>query len=343
MKTMNKKILTGIFSLFVFLFQAQIKVNNAEYYWDTDPGEGNATALTAADGNFDNVIEDVLQNTSSIPSASGFHTFAIRFKDSQGNWGPVFKNIVHTGSPTITGAVSLTNGEYFWDNDPGEGNATAITALDSNFDNAIEEILQNNISIPQSAGFHVFNVRVKDSQGIWGPVFKNVVHTGTPTITGAVSLTNGEYFWDNDPGVGNATALTALDGNFDNAVEEVLQNNIPITSPTGFHIFNVRVKDNQGVWGPVFQNVVYIETTNLGTKEVKLSKNIVCYPNPADDIIHFNVSGKMNIYSIEGRLVLSKDNVDGSKGINVSSLVKGNYILTIENKEGKFSSKFIKK
>lgn len=342
MKTMNKKILIGIFSLFVFLFQAQIKVNNAEYYWDTDPGEGNAIALTALDGNFDNVIEDILQNTSSIPSANGFHTFAIRFKDSLGNWGPVFKNTVHTGSLPVTGAGTLTNGEYYWDTDPGEGNANPLIASDGNFDNAIEEILQNNIAIPQSAGFHVFNVRIKDGQGQWGPVFKNVIHMGTNPLPG-VNLTNGEYFWDNDPGEGNGTALAAIDGNYDNAFENILQNDIPVAQPIGFHIFNVRVKDNQGIWGPVFQNAVYIESTVLGTKEVKLSKNIVCYPNPADDILNFNATGKMNIYSSEGRLVLSKDNVDGSKGINVSSLIKGNYILTIENKEGRFSSKFIKK
>lgn len=262
MKTMNKKIFIGVFSLFVFLFQAQVKVNSAEYFWDTDPGEGSANPLTALDGSFDNTIEN---------------------------------------------------------------------------------ILQNNITIPTSAGFHILNVRVKDSQGVWGPIFKNVIHTGTPSITGAVNLTNAEYFWDADPGEGNATVLTALDGSFDNAVENILQNNIPIAQPIGFHIFNVRVKDNQGVWGPVFKNAVYIETTVLGTKEVKLTKNIVCYPNPADDIINFNATGKMNIYSSEGRLVLSKDNIDGSKGVNVSSLIKGNYILTIENKDGRFSSKFIKK
>ncbi|MFC3159549.1 Por secretion system C-terminal sorting domain-containing protein [Chryseobacterium arachidis] len=262
MKTINKKIFIGVFSLFVFLIQAQVKVNSAEYFWDTDPGEGNATALPASDGNFDNAIED---------------------------------------------------------------------------------ILQNNIAIPASAGFHVLNVRVKDSQGVWGPVFKNIVHTGTVPATGAINLTNAEYFWDTDPGEGNGTALTAADGNFDSTIENILQNNIPIAQPMGFHIFNVRVKDNQGVWGPAFKNVVYIETSLLGTNEVKLTKNIVCYPNPADDIINFNITGKMNIYSSEGRLVISKDNVDGSKGVNVSSLIKGNYILTIDNKDGRFSSKFIKK
>ncbi|UKB83485.1 hypothetical protein LF887_21140 [Chryseobacterium sp. MEBOG06] len=65
------------------------------------------------------MIEDILQDTSFIPCANGFHTFTIRLKDSQGNWGQVFQNIVHTGSLPVTGAETLTNGEYLWDNDPG--------------------------------------------------------------------------------------------------------------------------------------------------------------------------------------------------------------------------------
>ena len=238
--------------------------------------------------------------------------------------------------------VKTTNAEYFWDTDPGEGSANPLTALDGSFDNAIEDILQNNITVPTSVGFHVLNIRVKDNQGAWGPIFKNVIHIGTPSTVNSTSLTNAEYFWGTDPGEGSGTAFSAVDGNFDSAIENILQNNIPIAQPSGFHIFNIRVKDNQGVWGPVFKNVIYIETS-LGTHEVKLPKNITCYPNPAEDFIKFNITGNIKIYSLEGKLVLSKDNVDGNKGIDVSTLIKGNYILTIENKEGKFSSKFIKK
>ncbi|WP_300686576.1 T9SS type A sorting domain-containing protein [Chryseobacterium sp.] len=88
-------------------------------------------------------------------------------------------------------------------------------------------------------------------------------------------------------------------------IEDVLQDTSFIPSANGFHTFTIRLKDSQGNWGQVFQNI------------------------REDDILNFNATGKMNIYSSEGRLVLSKDNADGSKGINVSSLIKGNYILTI--------------
>lgn len=259
---MNKKIYIGIFSLFVLLFQAQVKVSNAEYYWDTDPGEGNGTAFNAADGNFDNVIESVLQNTSSVPSGNGYHIFAVRFKDSLGNWAPVFKNVIHTGNQTVTNTNSLIRAEYFWDTDPGEG---------------------------------------------------------------------------------NATALSAEDGNFNSAIETILQNGIPIAQPQGFHVFNIRVKDNQGVWGPVFKNVIYIESV-LGTKDTALSKNnLVCYPNPVEDLLKFNTEGSVKIYSATGQLLISKEYIDGNKGVDVSSLIPGNYTLTVENKKGKFNSRFIRK
>ena len=35
----------------------------------------------------------------------------------------------------------IINAEYFWDNDPGEGSATALLAFDGNFDQAIEDII----------------------------------------------------------------------------------------------------------------------------------------------------------------------------------------------------------
>ena len=40
-----------------FLGHAQTTITGAEYFWDTDPGEGSATAMVASDGTFDEAIE----------------------------------------------------------------------------------------------------------------------------------------------------------------------------------------------------------------------------------------------------------------------------------------------
>ncbi|MCG2611733.1 T9SS type A sorting domain-containing protein [Flavobacterium sp. SM15] len=73
---------------------------------------------------------------------------------------------------------SLTQAEYFWDTDPGQGLATPILATDGSFNSAFEQLSKTGIALP-SVGLHVFNVRVKDNVGTWGPVFKSVVSVQT--------------------------------------------------------------------------------------------------------------------------------------------------------------------
>jgi len=86
--------------------------------------------------------------------------------------------------------------------------------------------------------------------------------------------------------------------------------------------------------------------TNLGTSDITNTKDdIQLYPNPATDVLNITkVSDKASykIYSAAGQLV-GNGTVSGGK-INVSSLIKGVYMISIDDK-GKttFNSKFIKK
>ncbi len=69
------------------------------------------------------------------------------------------------------------------------------------------------------------------------------------------------------------------------------------------------------------------------------------YPNPVNDILYFKGTGKIEkaeIYNMVGQKIKSFDSVEGQ--INVSSLLKGNYILRYSVKGGEQESyKFIKK
>ena len=59
----------------------------AEWFEGTDPGPGNGTPMTAADGRFDAGTEAL---TGSVPTAGrsyGEHLVSIRARDSAGNWG----------------------------------------------------------------------------------------------------------------------------------------------------------------------------------------------------------------------------------------------------------------
>jgi hypothetical protein len=89
-----------------------------------------------------------------------------------------------------------------------------------------------------------------------------------------------------------------------------------------------------------------VVTSSLATSETSVKNNgIQIYPNPATDILNITkVSDRATykIYSAPGQLIDS-GNINNGK-INVSALVKGGYVITIDDKGiEQFKSKFIKK
>jgi hypothetical protein len=95
-----------------------------------------------------------------------------------------------------------------------------------------------------------------------------------------------------------------------------------------------------------FEDYKVVITDVLATDEVSGPKNdIQIYPNPVSDILNITkVSDKAayKIYSAAGQLV--KHGTINNGQINVTELIKGAYVITIEDKgKEQFSSKFIKK
>lgn len=89
-----------------------------------------------------------------------------------------------------------------------------------------------------------------------------------------------------------------------------------------------------------------VVSSALGTKDFNVINNsIQIYPNPVSDILNVTkVSDKATykIYSAAGQLVGNGNIKDGK--INVSLLIKGAYVISIEDKgKENFNSKFIKK
>ncbi|MFN5372482.1 MAG: T9SS type A sorting domain-containing protein [Bacteroidia bacterium] len=87
-------------------------------------------------------------------------------------------NAVHcnaSGGANGTG-LNITGAEYFFGTfDPGQGNGTAIFANDNNFDNGIENLFRSQATWGELSNPTLFNIRVKDANGNWGPVFKRTV------------------------------------------------------------------------------------------------------------------------------------------------------------------------
>jgi len=267
-----KNIITILLVLYSFCGFSQTVIQ-AEYFWDTDPGEGNGIALQAFDGNFNQAIETVFSNNETLPSL-GNHTIGLRIKGQEGNWSSVFRRTFKVSANNNTNnSVKITQAEYFWDNDPGQGSGNSMLVFDGNFNQAIESVFSNNALLP-STGNHTIGIRVKGDDGNWGTTYRKVFRlANNNNSNNSVKITQAEYFWNADPGQGNGSTMLAFDGNFNQALESVITSNATLPNP-GINLLSIRVKADDGNWGTVYSKVIGLDITFNTQVVLSLPTNI---------------------------------------------------------------------
>ncbi|WCO01861.1 RHS repeat-associated core domain-containing protein [Psychroserpens ponticola] len=229
-------------------FSQNANITQIEFFYDTDPGFGNANQLSFAQ---DDQVE--LNFSLDISNLSpGIHSMYVRAKDEFNNWSLYTKKnlFVISGNQATPLIVEV---EYFWDTDPGFGNGinlaiSSSTTVDQNFTIPI-----NNLS----AGIHSLYVRSRDAYNRWSLYTKKNIFiiNGSEAIPNIVAL---EYFFNEDPGLGNATPLsitaaTAINENFV----------IPLAGLTqGNHELYVRAQDAYGRWSLYSQDTVVLGDWN---------------------------------------------------------------------------------
>lgn len=247
-------VFTQVFKVDSVFTTRSIKLTTAEFFWGTDPGQGSGTAMLAFDGAFNQSLETVLSSSVSLPGY-GNQKFSVRVKDDNNTWGPLFTQVVRVDSLFSPRNIKITQAEYFWDTDPGQGSATTLLAFDGAYDNALESALGS--SAPLTYGPHQLNVRIKDITGTWGPVFKTAIKIDSVFSPRSINISLAEFFFDADPGAGNGVVMFALDGNFNQAIENAIKT-VSLLPDTGYHLMSFRVKDVAGNWGPVFKTTLLV-------------------------------------------------------------------------------------
>ncbi len=132
-----------------------VTANNLEIEWfyDKDPGVGNGNRITAESD----------QNILMLPTeglTSGAHTLSMRVKDSQNRWTPTMTHPLYITEPV----EDVVGGEYFIDEDPGEGNATGFGLSEDGINSFI--IPTDNLAV----GTHYLTIRCKTDRGNWIPL-----------------------------------------------------------------------------------------------------------------------------------------------------------------------------
>ena len=200
-------------------------VQYMEYFFDTDPGTGNANQIllpSPADSiNYTTVI-----NTAGL--ASGPHYLFVRTKLSSGEWSLYEPKEFFIRQPIVAA-------EYFFDTDPGAGNGTSLPVTPG-IDSTV--IISGVSTTGLTSGNHVLFIRTRDASGHWSLYEPREFFIKQSVVA-------AEYFFDADPGCGNAIPLAVgMPG------DSVLINTSVSTGALtmGSHLIFIRTKDDKGVW-----------------------------------------------------------------------------------------------
>ncbi|MFZ1528077.1 MAG: CARDB domain-containing protein [Ferruginibacter sp.] len=221
----------------------------AEYFIDNDPGIGNGIPITVTPGvNITNL--PVTVNTSGL--VNGVHRVYLRTKSNEGRWSLTnLKEFIYNDDPvypvSAAAAQNIVAAEYFVDNDPGFGAATAISVT------AATDISNLNVTVNTAGltnGIHRVYVRTKSNEGRWSLTnLKDFIVNDDPAYptspAAAQNIIAAEYFIDNDPGFGAATAISVTAATNISGLA-IAANTSGLAN--GTHRIYVRTKSNEGRW-----------------------------------------------------------------------------------------------
>jgi hypothetical protein len=242
---MKKLFFLLLISCGVYLCDAQ-DFSKAEYFFDADLGAGSGTPISLSA----TVTPMSFTSTVSIAALSpGFHILGIRVKENGGPWS-LFESRGFIVSVVGTNSVNVAAAEYFFDIDPGEGNGVSISVT-TGASSSFTIVTPTGSLLP---GFHFLAIRAKGVDGKWS-VFESRGFYITSTASNVTGIAAAEYFFDTDPGTGNATVLTIPNGAISNFTAS-----LPATGlSSGFHFLVVRTKNAEGKWSVFESRGFYVQ------------------------------------------------------------------------------------
>jgi RHS repeat-associated protein len=268
------------------------QVTQVEYFWDTDPGLGNGISLGAGSN-----ISTTIPLTGLT---TGVHSLYVRGKQLEG-WGLYTKRNVYivNGNGNLPKFATL---EYFWDTDPGFGKGIQLAA------NTQSGVMDSNFTIPLSnltTGVHSLFIRAKDEFNRWSLYTKRSVYIvqGDGTLP---NITEIEYFFDTDPGLGAGTSLPIVAKDTINTTHI-----LPLTNLTqGTHELHIRAKDVFGKWSLSSQDTFTVGDWNCAYEDMPIG--------------HFAYNAVTSLCNLE---ILENDGLcEPNKTINRAELAKITYL-----------------
>jgi hypothetical protein len=213
------------------------QIDEAEYFFDSDPGQGNGIPLSVEPSDTPRVNQAV----SVAALADGLHRICLRYRDELSRWSLADCRLFYLVDVTPPDTSdNLIAAEYFFDSDPGQGNAQAISVTAGS---------APSVSIPVNVsaltpGLHRLCLRYRDEFGRWSIADSRLFYINAAPSPQPYSIAAAEYFYNMDPGAGNGHALSITPGD-----NPVISGEISLSGlAPGLHRFFLRYRNDRNWW-----------------------------------------------------------------------------------------------
>lgn len=228
-------------------------LDEAEYFFNKDPGVGQANKAQIAGNSSASTMELI-----SAGLEEGFNTVFIRVKNSKEEWGLPVKRHLFIGSNSEQ--ILIDRIEYYFDQDPGIGNASQLP-----LDATDEASLMTEINVDTvDQGFHTLYIRAGSVlKNKWGLPVKQMVYVQKKPRTEIKRIIKAEYYFDEDPGLGFGRSLSIDEFEIKRTDSASVQTRAVIDLSgleRGSYTLYVRALDDEGIWGIVGKKELTIKT-----------------------------------------------------------------------------------
>ncbi|MBK6765191.1 MAG: hypothetical protein IPG71_02435 [bacterium] len=211
----------------------------AEYFFNSDPGQGSGTSVALTEGPDPSISFPV--DVEALPP--GLHRFYLRYQDEFSRWSIADARLFYITQVHVPQYSEITAAEYFFNDDPGFGNGTSLAVVPGEEPMVAGEL--STAGLPD--GLNRFYLRYRDDRNRWSiadaRLFYIIRQSGNSEVQ---TLAGAEFFINVDPGFGLGEPLVPIDGVWDDTLETVMDS---VTSiPIGKHILGLRYLDNRGNW-----------------------------------------------------------------------------------------------
>jgi PKD repeat protein len=212
-----------------------------EYWFNNDFANKTRTSVTQTQ---QLLINELIPTTGLT---NGINTFNFRSFDNLGMYSSVLSHFFYKPSALQNNTnPEIVAYEYWLDND--YVNAVVVNTPAQQLVNINELIAMTSLN----NGVHQFNIRFKDNMGLWSSVVSHFFYKPSALQNNTnPEIVAYEYWLDND--YVNAVVVNTPAQQLVNINELIAMTSLN----NGVHQFNIRFKDNMGLWSSVVSNFFY--------------------------------------------------------------------------------------